>query len=319
MIKENDKILIVGASGFLGKYINNFLLNKKVILYKPTSNQFNLLNFNTIEQTQNYLNNLICGNFKFDYIFNCSVYFKPGNFISHGDMYIYNQIMNDNFLRYIKEYQQQAIIVTFGTDAAYEKIRYSNDECKEDLYLKGEPQKDYYGYSLSKRNLYIGLNLLKSQYNINFFHFPLISLYGSDYKKNDNHLIHDILKKIIRAKYHNEEAKFFGNGLQIREITYVNDLVENIFKIIDNEECKDFNIFNLGSDNKRKTIKEYIKIISEKLDYDFNKCFFDDTVKIGINSKFLYNYRAKKYIDYSDTKFEDTLDNIINYSLELYK
>lgn len=313
MINKDSKILIIGANGFLGSYIKKYALRYlKLNIEFARKDLFDLLNYRVIELFQNN----VSSNTKYDYIFNCAVYFKPGDFKSHADMYIYNQIMNDNFLRYIKEYQQQATVITFGSDAVYDN-RYHKSE---NSYTYGFPQQDYYGYALSKRNLYTGLYLLELQYKLKSFHFPLISLYGSNYRKNDNHLIHDILRKIIEAKYHNKKAEFFGNGEQIREITYINDVVENIFKIINNKKCQEMvGIFNLGSDIKRKTVKEYVKIICEKLEYDFNKCIFDNSIKIGIDSKTLCNDKAKEYIDYSDIKFEDTLDDVINYSLGLYK
>ncbi len=307
-------ILIFGAHGFLGKHIFHFIEKNYNDYYiaAPTSaildllNYFEFIRFQELESIKNV---------KFDYIFNCAIYFKPGDFKSHADMYIYNQIMNDNFLRYIKEYQQQATIITFGTDAAYPEDRKS-----EDWYLGEPPQSDYCGYAWSKKNLYVGLILLNNQYNIKFFHFPLISLYGSGYKKDDNHLIHDIIRKIIRTRYHNEEAVFFGDGSQIREITYINDLVNNIFKIINNENNIPFpHIVNLGSDNKRKTIKEYVQNVCDYLEYDFNKVVFDVNATKGSSRKTLNNSLITSHGNYSDTKFEDTLKDIVDYSLTLYK
>ncbi len=301
-------VLVLGGNGFLGRHILKYLIKDlSYIIYAPLNRVFfNLEDYKSILEYAKFT--------KFDYIFHCAVYFKPGNFSVDGENYIYNEIINNNVLRYFWEYQRQATLITFGSDAAYNP----SVERIESNYLSKHPSEDYYGYALSKRNLYQGLLQLEKQDNsIKFLHLPIISLYGADYKRDDDHLIHSILRKAVEAKYHSKMAEFWGDGNQIREIVYVDDLVKNIFSLLEKNVT---GIYNLGSDIKsRTTINYYINTIFNKIgtnDYCYNL-----DAKKGLFIKTLNNQKAMNVLGngYKDTKFEDTLDEIIDYSVKLYK
>ena len=304
-------VLIFGGTGFLGSHIYKYMDNKYMDfnIYHPFSSVINFLHF---DDWKKYFDS---DELKFDYIFHCGVYFKPGNFENDGENLLYNNIINTNILRYWKEYQPQAKLITFGSDAAYDPKFFTF----EDYYLTEKPNSDYYGYALSKRSLYEMQVLLNQQYNMRFLHLPIITLYGSGYKKDDEHLIHSIVRKIIKAKYNNEIATFWGNGEQIREVVFIDDLVQNIFQLLEKDSLE-YDIYNLGS-NKKFKIKDYVKIICEKLEYDFSKVVFDINDQRGIQAKELRSERARKEIGgtYYDTNFENSIDSVIKYSLELYK
>jgi GDP-L-fucose synthase len=309
------KVLILGSTGFLGKHIFEFLSKLNIFglesqTFHPTREDFNLLSYESLQKYNLQLDK------KFDYIFNCAIYFKPGNFNNEAEHWIYNQTMNSNFLRYIWEFQRQATVATFGTDASYPAF----SDKSESEYLRGIPSKDYFSYALTKRNLYEGLLSIHEQdYMFNFFHFPIISLYGTNYKKDDDHLIHSILRKIVRGKLYNEEVSFWGSGEQIREIVYIDDLIKNIFYILNMTETEDF-IYNLGSDKKKLKIKDYVKIICDLAEYDYNKVIFNKEQTRGLNSKTLDNIHAKReMMFYEDTEFEKSILEPLNYSFKLYK
>ena len=122
------------------------------------------------------------------------------------------------------------------------------------------------------------LEITKSNPEKQYLHLVLITLFGQEFKLEDNHLIHAIIKKIVDAKYTETKAEFWGSGNQYREITYINDLVDNVINVSFNDSIKN-DIFNLGS-NKLETIRRYVSIVCDIVDYPIDKAL-NAAVKIA--------------------------------------
>lgn len=301
-MKKN--ILILGGSGFLGSHLIEKLKNDYNVLC-PSSLELNL---ESLDSILNFDSN---SRVEFNYIFHCANWFKAGSFNNSGSEWIYNELMNCNVLYYWNEYQYQAKLITFGTDASYDNdLKHS-----ENYYLDGNPNSDYYGYALTKRNMFQGILELQKQYNdLKWMHFPLLSLFGPNFKLNDKHLIHDIIKKIYKSKIDNTIPEFWGNGEQIREVTYINDLIDNILYF--SLENFSNNIINLGS-NKRFTVKQYVEKICDILEFNKNKVRYNDNFNRGTSKKYLDSSKARRLCkNYKDTDVDLSLKETINYYLK---
>lgn len=312
---ENKKILILGASGFLGRHLVTELnrlgwTKGKDLFYPSSSLEANLL----------YLNEMKYGIFdnKYDYIFLCTNWFRPGNFNVSADEFINNNVINNNVMYYWKNYQQKATLVTFGSDASYDE----RNPHSEFYYLAGEPNPDYYSYGLTKRYLYQGLEEIRKQTDGEYYHFVLLSIFGEDFNLDDEHLIHALTKKVVRAKHFGETASLWGTGEQIREITYVKDVVKNVLQLLfypTHFSVEAPRIWNLGSENKKQSIKEYMKIICEFVGYDFDKVLFDTSKTRGVQEKHLNNDKAYKFLNGWSSKTLSVYDWMPNYGDANYR
>lgn len=304
------KALVIGANGFLGSHLRDELIKKlgEENVYKLVRtflpDQDLVRNQHACDFTNYFELNRSRGNILFQkekeitHIFHCAVYFTPQH--NSPDDLLYNEILNMNIVRFWKEKFPKAKLITFGTDACY------SDESKEHYelqYLEGRPNSNYYYYALSKRNLYhLVYHYHLHNESLDFIHFPLISLFGPGFKEKDDHLIHAIIRKIYFAKNNkNYIPTLFGDGLQIREVTFIDDVVENIMNLsfID---TKPFGILNLGSENKF-TIKHYTMLICEIMDYDFQQVIFDQKKTTGLDSKYLDNSRVQDELEIRGIKF----------------
>ena len=108
--------------------------------------------------------------------------------------------------------------------------------------------------------------------------------------------------------------QLFGDGTSLRDYTYIDDIVDGIFKAI--EHCSGYNIYNLG-ESQTTSLTELIaiieevcskKIIIEKLPLqkgDVNLTYADINKarnEIGYNPKTLIKDGVKKYVDWINEK-----------------
>ena len=125
---------------------------------------------------------------------------------------------------------------------------------------------------ICKRNLLVGLNALKKEFQMDSYYLIPSVFYGPDYDINDKHFIFDLIRKIVTAKNNGEEVILWGDGTQERELIYIDDAVDLIAACIDNPDAP--KMFNLSSGNTY-TLKEYAQIICDIVDYDYDLIKWD--------------------------------------------
>ena len=131
----------------------------------------------------------------------------------------------------------------------------------EDDFWNGFPDENSYGYSLAKKNLIVGAWAYKEQYN--FPHTVLIpaNLYGphDNFNLETSHVVPALIRKFIEASKDNlSEVEVWGTGSATREFLYVDDTVK---AIIDAIYCPDVGPFNLGTGVETPVV-ELVEIIS---------------------------------------------------------
>ena len=113
-------------------------------------------------------------------------------------------------------------------------------------------------------------------------------------------------KNIIKGK----PIEVFNKGKHERDFTYVDDIVNGIFKILINKKSKfGAKIFNIGNGKKIKLLK-YIQLIEKNLDRKSKKKFLPlqkgDVIKTLSDTKLIkkhYNYQPKTNVSYGVKKF----------------
>ena len=264
------KIFITGGSGFLGRYLVNEL-KKKNFVYAPSSKSVNLLNFKDLQKIRK----------KFDEIYHLAAWTQAGDFCLKypGDQWLINQMMNTNILKWWKEKNQKAKLIFIGTSCCYDESG-SFDEAN---YLLDKPHKSLTTYAMTKKMLLQGAISLEKQFKMKWLCVVPSTLYGPNYHEDDRqqHFIFDLIKKILKGKYHNKKVKLWGNGLQRREIIHVKDFVSNMLKI-KNKTNND--IVNIGS-GKNYSIKYFAKLICDIIKYNPNKIIYDKSKYVGALKK----------------------------------
>ncbi|MEL0008736.1 MAG: NAD-dependent epimerase/dehydratase family protein [Flammeovirgaceae bacterium] len=268
-------ILILGASGFVGK---NFLSNAEATKYKilsPFSDELDLLNKDEITS---YLKRN-----KPDLIINAAG--KVGgilkNIKSQYSFLLENTLINLNLISASKE-QKVKNFINLSSSCIYPSN--FNKPIKEDDLLTDRLEKTNEGYALSK---IIGLKLTEYINDDDFKYKTIIpcNLYGphDNFDTNFGHMIPSVVNKIHNAKVKEHKiVKVWGDGTSKREFMYIKDLVEFIYFSIKNFERLP-NIINVGV-GYDYTIKEYYQMISRIIGYD-GKFEYDISKPQGMKRK----------------------------------
>lgn len=280
-------ILVTGATGFVGRHLIKKLEKEHNITKINSSNWGNI--FSLTEQ--------------FNYIIHLAVKTAAGGYCQNhpGEQYLVNSDINNTILKYWKEQQPQAKMITFGSSCGYDKAV----EKTEENYLKGEPEPGYEVYGSVKRNLLVGLKALKQEYNMNYSYLIPSVFYGPEYDLHDRHFIFDLIRKIVNAKNGGDKVVLWGTGDQTRELIYIKDAVDIIIESM----VWDKQIVNLSS-GKEYSIKEYAQTICDVVGYDFHLIEWDADAFVGSPNKKLINTHLQ---DYQFTSLKEGLIETIKY------
>jgi GDP-L-fucose synthase len=270
------KVLITGSSGFLGKKLVETLLAKGIEVVCVNSKNADL----TLGAS---LQNAVQNPERFDYIFHLAAWTQAGTFCDthRGIQWIVNQQINTNVLAWWQQYAPQAKMVTFGTSASYAL----ENELIETKYMDGQPYDKFMAYAMCKRMLLTGVECLHKQYGLQYLYLIPSTIYGANYHTDGRqmHFIYDLVRKIMRGKLYNEPVVLWGDGEQRRELIDIDNFIE-IMLALNNKAAND--IYNLGG-GIDYSIKDFAKIICDKVGYDFNNIQYDTTQYVGAKSKIL--------------------------------
>lgn len=294
------KALVTGATGFLGRHLIKKL---ESLNYEISISNTKIANLESIDNLKIY------NNHKFDYIFHLAAKTKAGDYCLYhkGEQWIDNQIINTNILKYWKEYQPQSKMIAMGTSCSYSP---DFTDLNEEYYLLGQPDTGLYTYAMTKRMLLNGLQAIQEQYGLNWVYFVPSTLYGPEFELDDSHFIFDLIKKIYKGKNYEDSVELWGDGYQKRELVYIDDAIDIILCL------KDLNnqIINIGTGDSRE-IREFAKIISDKLNYNFSDIKYDISKYVGVKEKKLNVNKLISILpnDFKFSTLELGLENTIDY------
>jgi GDP-L-fucose synthase len=296
------KILVTGASGFLGTHLCRKL--------EEDGNDITKINSKNCDLTvQGSLESFLRDKGKFDMIYHLAAWTQAGDFCLYhpGEQWIINQKINTNVLEYWFGRQRDAKLVAMGTSCSYDPSM----ELKEENYLKGVPIESLFTYAMTKRMLYTGMLALNRQYGMDYLCLVPSTLYGPDYHLDGRqmHFIFDLIRKIIRGKKYGERVVLWGDGNQKRELVYVKDFV-GIMTELSGKLKND--LINIGEGHEH-SIREFAGIICNKVGYDFGKIEFDTARYVGARSKVLNTEKLQGMTGYRMTPLDEGLANTISW------
>ena len=244
------KVLITGATGFVGRHLIKRLKEEDVEV-----TEINSTNFDSMWSLEKNT---------YDYIIHLAVKTAAGGYCQDhpGEQWIVNSSINVDMLAYWQQYQQRATMITFGSSCGYN----NNIKKIEPNYLKDEPETGYEVYGMIKRNLLTGLSALNKEFKMDFRYLIPSVFYGPQYDLNDKHFIFDLIRKIVNAKNGGDKVVLWGDGNQTRELIFINDAIDIILQSMSPSTPK---ILNLSSGKPYK-LSKYAQTICDIVGYDYN-------------------------------------------------
>ena len=277
------KILVTGATGFLGAPLSSALARIGHELVRLNSRNCDLTNPTSL---------LHFNDRSYDQIYHLAAWTQAGDFcLSHpGEQWIINQQINTNMLAWWKRHQPQAKFICMGTSCAYAP----DYPLTEENYLNGMPIDSLFTYAMTKRMLYVGLLALQKQYDQKYLCLIPSTLYGPEYHTDGRqmHFIFDLIRKIIRGKVYGVPVILWGDGNQARELVFIEDFVSMTLQLASIAEN---DLINIGA-GEEFSIRHFAELICDQVGYDFKKVQFDTSRYVGAKSKCLSINKLKTYL-----------------------
>ncbi len=323
-----EKVLITGGAGFIGFHLSKKLLenNYFVVAIDNMNDYYDVdlkkARLDILKEYKNFsfykidisnksdLLDLFSDN-KFDIVINLAAQAGVRYSIDHPDSYIFSNIVGFfNILECCRNYPVKHLLFA-SSSSIYGKnnsIPYKTDDNVDkpvSLYAATKKSDELMAYAYS--NLY----------NIKVTALRFFSVYGP-YGRPDMAYF-SFTNNIIN----NKEIKLFNNGDMYRDFTYVLDVVEAVYRLLDKIPLKDglgvyYKVYNIGNNNPVK-----ISYLVEILEKELGK---------KANIKYLPMQPGEVYQTYADiseikkdisfvpnTSIEDGLHQFVKWYKEFYK
>ncbi len=268
------KTLVTGASGFLGRHLSARLKKEGHEVVELSSKNCDLTDKSNLRKFNDI---------KYDRIFHLAAWTQAGDFcLRHpAEQWINNQQINTNVLSWWREEQPQSKMIAMGSSCCYDPEL----ELNEKNFMVGTPIDSLYTYAMTKRMLYLGLQMMNRQFGMDYLCLVPSTLYGTGYHTGGKqmHFIFDLIKKIVDGKEKGKDVVLWGDGSQVRELIHVDDFINAgliLSERVNNE------VVNIGA-GRGQSIREFAEIICDIVGYDSSKIKYDTSRYVGAKSKVL--------------------------------
>ena len=218
-------ILITGGTGMVGSAFKHIKTTHNLILIG--SKGCNLLNRKEVEETIDY--------YRPDAIIHLAALGGgvKGNTDFVADFFQDNIMINTNLLNAAKELEITKVVSLLSTCIYPDNPVYP---LTEDQIHNGQPHASNFGYAYAKRMLDVQSRALRQQYGLKYMTAIPNNLYGlnDNFDLENGHVIPSIIRKIWEGKLNNTSVTLWGDGQQLREFTYAEDISKILLRLIYN-------------------------------------------------------------------------------------
>jgi len=224
---KNKKILVTGATGFLGKRIVKKLEEKGISYVAASLNLGN--DFRDLEQTKNFFEKE-----KPEIVINCAAFVGGIKFgLEHtGEIFFNNTLMSTNLIEASRLTGVERYVNPIS-NCSYPDV--VSKDFKEDEWWDGPLHESVLAYGLVRKASCVNAWAYHRQYQMNFINLILPNMYGpgDHFEEVRSHALGALVRKIVEAREKNlPTVTIWGTGKPIREWLYVDDAVEVILKTL---------------------------------------------------------------------------------------
>ena len=265
LTKKQNKIMILGATGFIGK--NIALYYSKNLKIKATYNKkipFENQNIEWIKcdlKSTTQINNLFDN---IDIVINAAAVTSGiRDIINKPHIHVNdNALMNINILKQLFKNKNIKHYIFFSCTVMYQSSLKKQDEKKFNYRITDK----YFGVGWTKVYVEKLCKFYSTLLNTKFSVIRHSNIFGP-YDKFDlekSHVIGATISKVMKAE---KEITIWGKGNEIRDFLYISDLIKFLELLIKNQKNK-YEVYNCGSEIGIKILdlaKLIIKIAGKKI------------------------------------------------------
>jgi len=309
---KGKRIVITGASGFLGKHLTKKFvqeLGDETELIGLGSGDLDLRNQSKVfDWFDQYDPDIVIH-------LGADVGGIGYNKRNPGKLFYNNMIMGLNVVEACRKINVDKLLVT-GTVCAYPK--YTKVPFREENLWDGFPEETNAPYGVAKRGLLLLLQGYRKQYGLNGIYLLIVNMYGEydHFSGEDNHVIPALIRKFFDAKKKEQPTvTLWGTGKATREFLYAGDASEAIFRAI-KQYSKPMPV-NIGA-GCEISILELAEKIKELVGYE-GKIVFDTSYPDGQPRRCLDTEKADKYFNFrASTDLDTGLRKTIDWYKDMY-
>ena len=301
----NNKILVTGGNGFLGK----FVVQK---LYERGIKKENIIIPNSQSQDLRVWSNCLEVTESIEVVIHLAAKSGGIGFSQKrpGELFYDNLIMGAHIFE-ASRLNKIKKLVSLGTISSYP--RFASVPFQEKELWNGYPEESNAPYGLAKKMMLVQAQAYRKQYNFNAVYLMTGNLYGptATLDPERSHVIPSLIKKINDAKSHNKKyIEVWGSADTTRDFLYVEDAAEGI--VLATEKYNETDPVNIGSGSEI-SIGSVVEIIASEMNYN-GEIKWQDTTKEGSSRKSLSTKEAEiKFGFKAKTSFEEGLIKTANW------
>lgn len=318
------KILITGAAGFIGYHLSKLLLEKGFEVFGVDSiNGYysTQIKYDRLKQLETYKNfsfssidicnrndlDVLFASNKFSLIIHLAAQAGVRYSIDAPLKYAESNLIGFMNVLEVSRHNKIKNIIYASSSSVYgdrEGGQFSegnNTDNPESIYAATKKANELIAYSYAK------------QFDIKLIGLRFFSVYGPWGRPDMAYF--SFTKKITNS----EIIPVFNNGEMARDFTYIDDITEGVYKLINKiDSLPNYKIYNMGNNLPIK-ILDFIKMLEDaigiKAQIDFLPMQAGDVIYTCADisaAQHDFNYQPK-------TKFNDGLKNFVNWYREYYK
>jgi len=270
---SGKQVMITGGLGMIGSTLANRLVEygARVTIVDSCMEQYGA-NFNNVDAIKDLIHVNITDirdrNSMKVLVKDKDIIFNLAGQVSHNDSIDdpfldadINYLGHLNILENLRKYNPEVLVLYAGSRLQFGRIK--NLPVNEEHPL--QPKTPYALNKTAAEKMYLFYN---EMYNIKFVIFRIANPYGP--RSQMKHSRYSMVNWFIRQAMESKVLKIFGDGDQIRDYIYVNDLADAFLHASVNRNCYD-KIFNVGSGvgtTFRDMVNNVIEIVgSGKIEY----------------------------------------------------
>jgi len=240
-------IVITGGSGFVGSYLCEKLINdgNKIIvidnlLTGSTENINNLLDNENFSFIEHDVQDHIEIEDKVDYVLHFASAASPKAYTEHPvNTLKAGSVGTINTLGLAKKHSAEYLLASTSEVYGDPLISPQNEEYWGNVNPNGERSM----YDEAKRFAEAAVATYSRSYGLKTKIVRIFNTYGPRMQLNDGRVVTNFIVQALR----NENITIYGDGLQTRSFSYVEDTVSGIISLMDSTE---YDVFNIGNPNE---------------------------------------------------------------------